>query len=121
MSVIALVVVTHNSLAWLDGLVRPWEASVARAQVAAEVIVADSGSRDGTAEALEHRWPQARVLRCGDVGFGAAANTGVKFATAPWVIVSNPDVAFAADFLATMHQAAANANPKTACLAPQLL
>src|ERR1041384_6385949 len=109
MSAIALVVVTHNSLACLDGLISSWNTAVARSQVAVEVIVADSGSTDETPSAVEHRWPQAKLLRCGHVGFGAAANAGVRATAAPWAIVCNPDVAFAPDFLSAIQQAATSA------------
>ncbi len=121
MSEIALVVVTHNSLEWLDGLIKSWKAAAARAQIPVEVIVADSGSTDQTPSAIEHRWPQAKLLRCGNVGFGTAANAGANATTAPWVIVCNPDVAFTPDFLSVIQQAAISAATNTACLAPQLL
>src|SRR5436305_1349318 len=121
MSAIALVVVTHNSLPWLDVLIGSLDAAAAQAQVAAEVIVADSGSSDETASTSERRWPQAHLLRCGHVGFGTAANAAVKIATAPWILICNPDLAFAPDFLTTILQAATTAEANTACLAPQLL
>jgi N-acetylglucosaminyl-diphospho-decaprenol L-rhamnosyltransferase len=121
MASIALVVVTHDSTQWLPELARTWQAAVGHARVDVEAVVADSGSKDQTVGMVQKVWPAAQVVRCGDVGFGAAANAGVRTTSAPWVVVGNPDVRFAADFLGEIMGAMGRAHAKTACLAPRLL
>lgn len=86
----AAVVVSHETrdevLACLDGLA---------AAGADEVVVVDTGSTDGTADAVRARHPEARVLAVDNLGFGAGANLGVAVARAPVVVVCNADVQFA--------------------------
>jgi N-acetylglucosaminyl-diphospho-decaprenol L-rhamnosyltransferase len=58
------------------------------------VVLVDTGSRDGTAEAVRARHPQAQVVVLANVGFGRAANAGVRRTDAEVVVVSNADVRF---------------------------
>lgn len=59
---------------------------------AAEVIVVDDGSADGTAakvEAMQH--PQVRLIRQANGGISAARNTGIRAATTEWVAFQDSD------------------------------
>ena len=104
---------THNSAEWVGRAARSWQGG--------QVVVADSGSVDGTVAAVERLWPTARTVLCGDVGFGTAANRGMKELSADWVAVSNPDVAFVENCSSEMMRAIQEAPPEVAVLAPQLL
>jgi N-acetylglucosaminyl-diphospho-decaprenol L-rhamnosyltransferase len=88
---VSVVVVTHDTLEEVRGCL----ASIA----AAEVIVVDSGSRDGTVETLRREHPEVQVLALHNVGFGRGANAGIRHARAPIVVVCNADVRFAPDAL----------------------
>jgi GT2 family glycosyltransferase len=58
----------------------------------AEVIVADDGSTDGTAELLAREVPDVRVVRLEtNRGFAGAANRGVESASAPIILLLNSD------------------------------
>jgi GT2 family glycosyltransferase len=58
----------------------------------AEVIVADDGSTDGTAELLARAVPGVRVVRLeSNRGFATAANRGVEAASAPIILLLNSD------------------------------
>ena len=101
---LTLVVVTHNSAAWMPEFFRTWWAAVAAAANLragdVEVVVADSGSTDDTLAVVGRiAGAEVRTVSCGDVGYGAAANRGAAMTTAPWLLVCNPDVTFPADFV----------------------
>ena len=60
-----------------------------------EIVLVDSGSTDGTAAAVRSAYPDAHVLALPNVGYGRAANEGVKRTSAPYVVVANADTRFA--------------------------
>ncbi|MDX6590026.1 MAG: hypothetical protein QOI84_1300 [Solirubrobacterales bacterium] len=55
------------------------------------VTVIDSGSLDGTPEMVEREFPQARLLRRGNIGFSAANNLALRGSEAAAVLLLNPD------------------------------
>lgn len=58
----------------------------------ARITVVDSASTDGTVEALAGGWPNVRWIRLDrNIGFGAANNAGLRQASAPLVLLLNPD------------------------------
>ena len=69
-----------------------------------EIVVADNGSTDGSAEAAESAG--ARVLRLGsNLGFSRAVNSGIRTSRTPWVAVVNNDIEPAPDWLARLTEA----------------
>jgi N-acetylglucosaminyl-diphospho-decaprenol L-rhamnosyltransferase len=60
------------------------------------VVLVDTGSTDGTAEAVRVAHPAVRVLELANAGFGRGANAGVRATDAEVVVVANADVRFAA-------------------------
>jgi GT2 family glycosyltransferase len=92
--VIAVIVVTHNSEGWLPGFFRWWASVTAATPYAHEIVVADAGST-----MLPGAVPAgARMVACGNVGFGASINRAVTVTSAPWLLLCNPDVSFGEDF-----------------------
>lgn len=59
-----------------------------------ERVVVDAGSTDGTVAALRAAHPDLRVRSLSNVGFGRAANVGIRATQAPTVVVANADVRF---------------------------
>ena len=85
---IALVTVTHDSREDLERLL----ASAQRRLPGTAVVVADSGSVDGSAD-VARAHAGVRVVELGkNVGFGRATNAGLAQVSEPVSVLLNPDV-----------------------------
>jgi len=86
-----------------------------------EIVVVDNDSRDGTREALAARFPDVRLIANPEnVGYGRAANQGIRATRGEFVLVMNPDC--------MPHRGAARvlvdhlrAHPRAAMAGPRLL
>ncbi|MEX0658117.1 MAG: glycosyltransferase family 2 protein [Egibacteraceae bacterium] len=86
---VAVVVVNHNTREDLLACLGSLEAA------GADLLVAvDSGSSDGSMQAVAAAFPTVRRLALPNVGFGQAANAGVALTAAPVVVVANADTLF---------------------------
>ena len=66
--------------------------------VPVEAVVVDNASSDGSADAVQSEFPQAKLVRMRrNVGFGKANNEGLKHAKGRFVLLLNPDVTVAPD------------------------
>ncbi len=87
---VSIIVVTH------EGRERALEtlrsAHGALGAVKAQWLVVDSGSTDGTPEAIEREFPALEVTRLANVGFAAANNTALRSASGRYVLLLNPDI-----------------------------
>ena len=115
---ISLIVVTHNSEQWLPGFFRWWSSVMAESYFPHEIVVADAGSG-----VLPAQLPAgARVVSCGNVGYGASINRAVAGASSPWLLMCNPDLSFGEEFGAQFLKPMLTAPPKSAgCIAPGLV
>lgn len=100
---IGVVVVTHDTrrelAACLDTLVDP---------AITTIVVADTGSTDGTAAAVAARAaddPRLRYLPLANSGFGRAANAGMRCTEEDTIVVCNADVRLGADAPARLRDA----------------
>jgi len=87
---LSVIVVTHNRAELALTTLRSAAAAVRSLQV--EWIVVDSGSTDGTPDAIEAALPDVRVLREDNIGFAAANNRGLQHVRGRYVLLLNPDV-----------------------------
>jgi GT2 family glycosyltransferase len=87
---LSVIVVTHNRPELALMTLRSAKAAMLALDV--EWIVIDSGSSDGTPEAIEHGHPDIRVQREANIGFAAANNLGLARARGRYVLLLNPDV-----------------------------
>ncbi len=81
-----------------------------------EVIVADNGSTDGSAEMAEQAG--ARVLRLGsNLGFAAAVNRGIEAVNkgADWIAILNNDVVLEPEWLGTLIEVGSHEGVWFAC------
>ena len=86
----AVVIPNFNGERWLPGVL---DSVAAQTRPAAEVIVVDDGSTDGSLALLAARHPDVRVLALGqNGGFARAANAGLAAARADAVALVNTDV-----------------------------
>jgi N-acetylglucosaminyl-diphospho-decaprenol L-rhamnosyltransferase len=86
---VAVVIVTHNSAAWIRGCLRSLFARLGG--LVANVVVVDAESRDGTTEIVAAEFPDVDVRRCQNRGFGYANNRGLESWEARYVLFLNPD------------------------------
>lgn len=94
----AVVVPNWNGRRWLDGLLASLEAQT---RPAAEVIVVDNGSTDGSLEWLAARDGVRAIALGRNTGFAFAVNRGVEAAApdAEAIALVNTDVVLAPDWL----------------------
>jgi GT2 family glycosyltransferase len=86
-----------------------------------EVVLADNGSTDGSAAAAAARFPSVRRLDLPhNPGFGGAVNAAASTTSADLLVVLNPDVVLAPDWLATVASAFA-ADPRLGVAGAKLL
>jgi GT2 family glycosyltransferase len=87
---LSVVLVNHNGAACLGRTLEALSLNTAAKDV--ECIVVDSGSTDGSWEAVEHLWPRARALRFDEnVGFCVGCNRGAEVATGELLAFVNFD------------------------------
>ena len=86
---LAIVVVSTNEAHWLSACLS--SVFQHRGSVSLDVVVADNESTDGTEELVQSEFPEARVVRCPNHGFGHANNRGVMTTDARYVLFLNPD------------------------------
>jgi GT2 family glycosyltransferase len=114
---VAVVIPTWNGRELLDGAL----ASLARQSLpAAEVVVVDNGSTDGTTAHVKERWPDASlVVLEGNRGFAAAVNAGVAASSSEYVALLNNDMELDPEWLATL-VAALDGDPRAGSAASKL-
>ena len=87
---LSVIVVTHNGCDMAITTLRSAQASLG--DVSAEWLVADSGSTDGTPDAIERAFPDVTVFRAANRGFAAGNNVALPHARGRYVLLLNPDV-----------------------------
>jgi GT2 family glycosyltransferase len=100
----AIYIPTYNGRDRLGKTLRSLEAQTRPA----DVVVADNGSTDGTAELLREQFPEVGLLELGEnLGFGRALNRAVAEHPADPVILLNNDVECEPRFVEALLDAAA--------------
>jgi N-acetylglucosaminyl-diphospho-decaprenol L-rhamnosyltransferase len=91
------------------------------AGTAAEIVVLDNASEDGSAEAVRERFPDVRVIaQSHRAGFGANHNTVIRATTGRYVYVLNEDTT-AGDWGFEALTAYLDTHPRVAALGPRLV
>lgn len=90
---VAVVIVSYNVRALLDACLASVRRSLSLTPgLRADVWVVDNGSTDGSAELIQSRYPEARLLTGhGNIGFSAANNLAIERTNARHLLLLNPD------------------------------
>jgi GT2 family glycosyltransferase len=92
-----------------------------RGSTAAEIILVDNGSSDGTAEAISALFPEVHLVRsCENLGFGRACNLGARLANGHALAFLNPDTLVTPGWLEALVQAL-NRDPKAGLATSKVL
>lgn len=98
---VTVVIATRDRVASLDATLRRL-----RGAGAAEVVVVDNASSDGTGELLAGT-PEVRVItNSRNLGFAAAVNQGIRVSRGGWVLILNNDTAVTPGWLDSLLEAA---------------
>ena len=116
---LSAILVSYNTR---DLTLRSLEAlRVAAADLDIETWVADNASSDDSVAQIRARFPDVRVLECGEnLGFGAANNLLMERARGEYFLLLNTDAFLEADALRELLQAAAR-HPRAGVIAPRVL
>jgi N-acetylglucosaminyl-diphospho-decaprenol L-rhamnosyltransferase len=87
---LSVIVVTHRGGELALRVLRTALAAIGPIDV--EWLVVDSGSSDGTPDAIERELPQVTVVRRPNIGFAAANNVALRSVRGRYVLLLNPDV-----------------------------
>jgi N-acetylglucosaminyl-diphospho-decaprenol L-rhamnosyltransferase len=87
---LSVIVVTHNGCQMALATLRSARANLG--DITCQWLVVDSGSTDGTPDAIEREFADVRVLRSTNRGFAAGNNAALPHATGRYVLLLNPDV-----------------------------
>ncbi|GAA2598774.1 hypothetical protein GCM10010399_31740 [Dactylosporangium fulvum] len=102
---VSVVLVSYNTR---EHTLKNLAALQAGTVVPIEVIVVDNASTDNSAAAIQHAFPEVRVLRQPtNVGFGNAVNLGAAHARGRWILLINPDTEPIGDVIRTLVEFAA--------------
>jgi GT2 family glycosyltransferase len=97
-TVISAIIVNYNA----GELLRSCVDSLLNCPLEAEIIVVDNASEDGSLDALAGVSSVHVIRNPTNVGFAAACNTGVRVASAPYLLFLNPDCTFKPGTLAEL-------------------
>jgi len=114
---VAVVIVNYDSGDWLGRCLDSLAAH--RGAIAAEVVVVDNASRDGSADAAEGRDGVRLVRNPENVYLSPAWNQGARETTAPWLLFLNPDTEWWRGTLAD-YVAEAAADPLAGIVGPMV-
>ena len=114
---ILVIVVTFNGMQWLERCL----GSVRASEVPADLYVWDNDSVDGSADFVQGRFPEAKLVRSADnLGFAEGNNHGIRYALDrgyDYVYLLNQDAWIEPSTLGTL-VAVSEAHPEYAVLSP---
>lgn len=101
---VAIIICTHNGIERIGACLQ----ACLRVREAAEVIVVDDASDDGTAESVARDFPQVKLVRMPRCGLSAARNAGAAAATAEVLAYTDDDCEPDAEWVLRLRKAFAS-------------
>jgi GT2 family glycosyltransferase len=93
---ISLIIVNYNGKKFLNRLI----ASIRQQSHSShETIIVDNDSSDHSAEYIIHNFPEIKLIKSSNIGFGRGCNLGAKSAKGKFLIFCNPDIYFPKNYL----------------------
>ena len=117
---ITAVLVAWNAGPTLEACARSLRESADDAGVRLSLVVIDNDSTDDSVTSLSLRDGDRIVRNPLNAGFGVAAAQGIALATAPWVMLVNPDVVVARELIGELARTARTAPADVATLVPEM-
>ena len=116
---VSVVIVVWNAKKYVQECLESLQEHCARA--CSEVIVVDNASSDGTAELVEEKFPEFRLIRNAEnLGFAKANNIGIAQSSGDYVCLVNSDVKFLDDCISPIIEYMAE-NDGVGMVGPQML
>ena len=118
---LSVVIVNWNVRELLRRCLRSVLASQRLSGLAAEVIVVDNASSDGSTEMVKEEFPEVRLIANEEnLGFTKANNQGILASEGRYILLLNPDTEVIGDALGAMVEYM-DAHPDVGALGPMLL
>src|SRR6478672_10080719 len=116
---LSVIVVSYNVRELLRACLGSLRA--AGAELSLQTLVVENASADGSAAMVVADFPEVELLDLGqNAGFSAANNAAIERATAPLILLLNPDTEVPPDALTTLRDFMA-ARPRCGVVGPRLL
>jgi GT2 family glycosyltransferase len=109
---VAAVVVTYDALPWIEPCLDSLRG--------VETIVVDNGSRDGTVDFVQERFPTVKLIEAENRGLGAGWNIGLRETSSRYTLLLNADAWLVEGALDRLVEFA-ETRPRAAVVGPRLL
>jgi hypothetical protein len=117
MTRVAVVILNYNRC----DLLRKYLPIIVQHSGDASIVVADNGSKDGSADMVEHDFPYVRVIRITvNLGFCGGYNTALRQVDADYYVLLNSDVEVTAGWIEPL-QHVLDRQPEVAAVQPKIL
>lgn len=94
---VAVAVINYNGALFLKGCL---ESVLAQTCVPAEILVVDNRSTDESVPLARQAFPQVRLVELPrNIGYAGAANVAIRESRSPYLLLLNPDVVLAPQFV----------------------
>ncbi|MBR4768761.1 MAG: glycosyltransferase family 2 protein [Lachnospiraceae bacterium] len=98
---VSVIIPNYNGINYIEKCLE----SVLLSDMDTEIIVVDNGSMDGSAELVERKYPQVKLIRFSENrGFCAAVNEGIRACATPYVFLLNNDAAVMPDTVLKLYR-----------------